>query len=82
MCLPQQHHRSFSSNDRARRYVAAEASLPVTTSGELEDVRQQSGLTARVNGIEGLRAMMNRDLAGGQLAAAAFAPGFQTGWPW
>jgi septal ring factor EnvC (AmiA/AmiB activator) len=33
-------------------------------SSELEDVRQQlAALTARVDGIEGLRAMMDRDLA-------------------
>jgi hypothetical protein len=33
-------------------------------SSELDDVRQQpAALTARVDGIEGLRAMMDRDLA-------------------
>jgi archaellum component FlaC len=40
------------------------ARLPVTMSSELEEIRQQlAALTGRVDGIEGLRAMMDRDLA-------------------
>jgi septal ring factor EnvC (AmiA/AmiB activator) len=38
--------------------------LPGTMSSELEEVRQQlAALSGRVDGIEGLRAMMDRDLA-------------------
>jgi chromosome segregation ATPase len=40
------------------------ARLPGTMSSELEDLRQQlAALAARVDSIEGLRAMMDRDLA-------------------
>jgi len=49
---------------RVTRPGVPEVRLPVTMGGELEEIRQQlAALTARVDRNEGLRAMMDWDLA-------------------
>jgi archaellum component FlaC len=49
---------------RAEALSSLGARLPGTMSSELEEVRHQlAALSARVDAIEGLRAMMDRDLA-------------------
>jgi hypothetical protein len=49
---------------RAKRCVTPADRLPGTMSSEAEDVRQQlPALAGRVDGIEGLHAMMDHDLA-------------------